>query len=223
MSIVDRIQFLCNSKGTNISNLQKELGFSSGAIYRWDTNSPSVDKLQKVADFFDVSVDSLITSIEKDIVNAIRYLTIRINNRPQFSSEVVTFLTLELEILKRKHCDILVNVDTDPMVMTFQVRTIPFSDEFKKDLLDILNKAKEFANTNNVVVELSPKENRDIARDLEKILSSMESQEAMSFYDGEPLDEESKELLRISLENSMRLAKQMAKKKFTPKKYRKEE
>jgi hypothetical protein len=37
------------------------------------------------------------------------------------------------------------------------------------------------------------------------------------------LDNESKELLRISLENSMRLAKQMAKKKFTPKKYRKEE
>ncbi|SFM40510.1 helix-turn-helix transcriptional regulator [Pelosinus propionicus] len=70
---------------------------------------------------------------------------------------------------------------------------------------------------------LSPKEERDIARDLEKMLSNLESHEAMSFYDGEPLDEESKELLRISLENSMRLAKQMAKKKFTPKKYRKEE
>lgn len=68
---------------------------------------------------------------------------------------------------------------------------------------------------------LSPKEERDIARDLEKMLSNLESREAMSFYDGEPLDEESKELLRISLENSMRLAKQMAKKKFTPNKYKK--
>lgn len=67
---------------------------------------------------------------------------------------------------------------------------------------------------------LSPKEERDIARDLEKMLSNLENQEAMSFYDGEPLDDESKDLLRISLENSMRLAKQMAKKKFTPKKYR---
>jgi transcriptional regulator with XRE-family HTH domain len=68
---------------------------------------------------------------------------------------------------------------------------------------------------------LSPKEERDIARDLEKMLSNLENQEAMSFYDGEPLDDESKELLRISLENSMRLAKQMAKKKFTPNKYKK--
>lgn len=68
---------------------------------------------------------------------------------------------------------------------------------------------------------LSQKEERDIARDLEKMLSNLENQEAMSFYDGEPLDEESKELLRISLENSMRLAKQMAKKKFTPNKYKK--
>ena len=68
---------------------------------------------------------------------------------------------------------------------------------------------------------LSQKEERDIARDLEKMLSNLENQEAMSFYDGEPLDDESKELLRISLENSMRLAKQMAKKKFTPNKYKK--
>lgn len=77
--------------------------------------------------------------------------------------------------------------------------------------------------TTEVPPSLSQKEERDIARDLEKMLSNLESREAMSFYDGEPLDEESKELLRISLENSMRLARQMAKKKFTPKKYRKEE
>jgi len=38
---------------------------------------------------------------------------------------------------------------------------------------------------------------------------------------GEPIDEETKELLRISLENSMRLAKQIAKNKFTPNKYKK--
>lgn len=69
--------------------------------------------------------------------------------------------------------------------------------------------------------ELTAKDERDIARDLEKILSNLDSKNGMAFYDGEPMDEESAELLRISLENSMRLAKQMAKQKFTPKKYRK--
>lgn len=66
---------------------------------------------------------------------------------------------------------------------------------------------------------LSPKEERDIAKDLEKMLGSLESNEALAF-DGEPLDDETKELIRISLENSMRLAKQLVKKKFTPEKYK---
>lgn len=67
---------------------------------------------------------------------------------------------------------------------------------------------------------LSPKEERDIAKDLEKMVNDLHSSESLGFY-GEALDEESKELLRISLENTLRLAKQMAKQKFTPKKHRK--
>lgn len=69
---------------------------------------------------------------------------------------------------------------------------------------------------------LTEKDQRDIARDLERMMSDLESNEAMAFY-GEPIDEETRRLIRISLENSMRLAKEMAKKKFTPKKYRKDE
>ena len=65
---------------------------------------------------------------------------------------------------------------------------------------------------------LNDKDERDIAKDLDKILNNLESEGALSFY-GEPLDDETKELVKISLENSMRLAKQVAKKKFTPKKY----
>ncbi|MCZ8518859.1 helix-turn-helix domain-containing protein [Paenibacillus caseinilyticus] len=74
----------------------------------------------------------------------------------------------------------------------------------------------------DVEYKFKPKEERDIAKDLERMLSALESEEALAFH-GEPIDEESKELLRISLENSMRLAKQIAKQKFTPKKHRKEE
>ncbi|MDQ7094170.1 helix-turn-helix transcriptional regulator [Desulfosporosinus sp. PR] len=66
---------------------------------------------------------------------------------------------------------------------------------------------------------LSPKEERDLAKDLNKILSDLESNEALAF-DGEPLDEETKELMKLSLEHSMRMAKQLAKKKFTPNKHK---
>jgi transcriptional regulator with XRE-family HTH domain len=68
--------------------------------------------------------------------------------------------------------------------------------------------------------ELTEKDERDIAKDLQRIMDNLESSEGL-MYDGEPMDEETKELIKISLEHSMRLAKQIAKKKFTPKKYRK--
>jgi transcriptional regulator with XRE-family HTH domain len=76
-----------------------------------------------------------------------------------------------------------------------------------------------FADEPQKTKSLNPKEERDIANELERILSDLESQEALAFH-GEPLDDEDRELLRRSLENSLIVARQMAKKKFTPKKYR---
>lgn len=69
-------------------------------------------------------------------------------------------------------------------------------------------------------IELSKKAERDIAKDLERTLNELENSQDALMFSGEPLDDETRELLRISLENSMRLAKQIAKKKYTPKKYR---
>jgi transcriptional regulator with XRE-family HTH domain len=77
-----------------------------------------------------------------------------------------------------------------------------------------------FADEPQKTKALNPKEERDIALELERILNDLESQEALAFH-GEPLDDEDRELLRRSLENSLIVARQMAKKKFTPKKYRK--
>ena len=60
MSLVKKIHELCKINGIKISNLQKELGFGNASIYKWDTNSPSIDKLIKVADYFGVSLDYLL-------------------------------------------------------------------------------------------------------------------------------------------------------------------
>lgn len=71
------------------------------------------------------------------------------------------------------------------------------------------------------VPTLTKKDERDIARRLEETLDLLESSDALMF-DGEPLDEESLELLKVSLQNQYTLAKQIAKQKFTPQKYRNE-
>ncbi|MEK6455233.1 helix-turn-helix transcriptional regulator [Caldifermentibacillus hisashii] len=77
----------------------------------------------------------------------------------------------------------------------------------------------------NNLPKLTPKDERDIAKDLEKIISSLDNpNEGYSHFDGQSiddLDEEDRELLKAALETSMKIAKQIAKKKYTPKKYRK--
>ena len=64
MAIVAKIQSLCAEKKTTLPKLEKELGFSNGSVYKWDVNSPSIDKVARVALYFGVSVDSLISKSE---------------------------------------------------------------------------------------------------------------------------------------------------------------
>ncbi len=99
------------------------------------------------------------------------------------------------------------------------------SNEMLLDLANILDTSTDYLlgrpeNPQTGFDPLTIKEERDIAKDIEKMINDLESNESLAFQ-GEAMDEESKDLLRISLENSMRLAKQMAKKKFTPNKYKK--
>lgn len=42
-------------------------------------------------------------------------------------------------------------------------------------------------------------------------------------FQGEPLDDATKELIAISLRNSLEMGKKLAKQKFTPKKYKGEQ
>lgn len=70
---------------------------------------------------------------------------------------------------------------------------------------------------------LNKKDERQIQKKLKGLLDDLNPKMGVAFYnDDEPLSDEDKELLRISLENTLRLSKQLAKQKFTPKKYRKE-
>ncbi len=68
---------------------------------------------------------------------------------------------------------------------------------------------------------LTKKDERDISKKMEETLGQLEKKQDGLMFDGEPLDDETKELLAISLRNSLELAKKIAKQKYTPKKYRK--
>lgn len=64
MSLVENIKSLCDTKGISIPKLEKELEFGRGSIYNWEKSSPSIDKVKKVADYFNVSVDRVLYGYE---------------------------------------------------------------------------------------------------------------------------------------------------------------
>ncbi|MED2764861.1 helix-turn-helix transcriptional regulator [Bacillus thuringiensis] len=137
MTVVDRIKKLCNEQKITIAELERRIQLSNGQIRKWANQTPGVDKVQKVADYFNVSLDYLLGRTQK------KYW------------------------------------------------------------------------------ELSEKDEKDIQKRLEEMIEDMSNADALAFSKGaEPMSEETKQLLIISLENSLRLGKKMAKKKFTPKKYR---
>ena len=67
---------------------------------------------------------------------------------------------------------------------------------------------------------LTPRDERNIAKEIEKILDGLDNSAALG---GSIItDDEDLELLKSSLTQAVTLAKRVAKQKFTPKKYRKE-
>lgn len=141
MTLKDKVRELANEKGLSLPALESRLGFGNGTIVKWDKASPNTDKLSRVADYFNVSIDYLLGREEKS----------------------------------------------------------------------------------SVLPSLNQRDERDIEKRLESMLGELDGKNADSLmFSGEPLDEETRELLRISLRNQLELSKQIAKKKYTPKKYRKE-
>jgi len=65
---------------------------------------------------------------------------------------------------------------------------------------------------------LTAKEERDIESDLEDMMNSM----ASAAYEGDKDNEEDIEILKATLKAAMMQAKKIAKKKYTPKKYRRD-
>lgn len=58
--IYENVLRLCRERGIAVARLEKETGLGNATVRGWATSSPQVDKLKSVADFFGVTVDSLI-------------------------------------------------------------------------------------------------------------------------------------------------------------------
>ena len=69
---------------------------------------------------------------------------------------------------------------------------------------------------------LTKKDERDIERRLSAMIADLNGPTDGLMFDGEPIDDETRQLLEMSLRNQLEISKRIAKQRFTPKKYRKE-
>jgi len=60
MDLLERVKLLCKQQGISLNKLEERLEFPRGYMYTWKKKVPGVDRLQKVADYFQVSTDYLL-------------------------------------------------------------------------------------------------------------------------------------------------------------------
>lgn len=68
--LVENIRALCKGRELTLAELERKTGIGNGVIARWATSSPRVDNLAKVADYFGVTVDDLLS--DNDTSNSVR-------------------------------------------------------------------------------------------------------------------------------------------------------
>lgn len=73
MNLYENVKSIAKSKGYSINQLEKELGFARSYISKFQEIAPSIDKVQKIADFLDVSVDYIINGDHADTTADMTY------------------------------------------------------------------------------------------------------------------------------------------------------
>lgn len=64
MGLYEHIRDTAKIKGYSINRLEQELGFARSSINKFNKNTPSADKLQKIAELLGVSIDYLLKGQE---------------------------------------------------------------------------------------------------------------------------------------------------------------
>ena len=63
LNLYEVIYQLSREKSISINQLEEKAELSTGSIYKWNTVSPTVKNLKKVADVLETTVDSLIEKV----------------------------------------------------------------------------------------------------------------------------------------------------------------
>lgn len=103
MSTKDRIKELCKNNGISANKLEKNLGFAAGYISKLDKSTPNAKNIKMIADYFNVSLDYLMTgkdgAFTKEIAETdakllfmnkeIKEYALKLNNLPKEKQKII--------------------------------------------------------------------------------------------------------------------------------------
>lgn len=69
MTLYERIDELAKKQKISVFDLSLKLGMGRNAIYQWKKSIPNVEAVQKVADYFNVTVDYLLGRTDNKYMN----------------------------------------------------------------------------------------------------------------------------------------------------------
>lgn len=71
MTTLERIKKLCESHSITVPILEEKLNIPNNTIYQWNKRKPNTERLESVADYFNVSVDYLLGRTEETEIQTI--------------------------------------------------------------------------------------------------------------------------------------------------------
>lgn len=121
MTTYEIIKELCKERGIAVTALEKELGFGRGSIGKLRNGSTTIERLQKIADFFNVSIEyinsgttsepSLTSKDERDIAQDLDNIMAKLSagesgpasyNGEELDPEAAELFRDELELALRR-------------------------------------------------------------------------------------------------------------------------
>ena len=67
-SLFEKIKELCQKRGISINFLEETLGYSRNTIYSMKSKKPNAERLQEIADYFNVSTDYLLGRTDNPVI-----------------------------------------------------------------------------------------------------------------------------------------------------------
>ncbi|WP_088815674.1 MULTISPECIES: helix-turn-helix domain-containing protein [Listeria] len=104
MNTFERIKQLCEQQKISISELERKLNFGNGIIRKWEKAAPNSDKLQKVADYFNVSTDYLLLRTDNPYMNSEDTLAAHaIDRNHKFTDKEIEDIKSYIDFIISKH------------------------------------------------------------------------------------------------------------------------